>query len=71
LYAGLTVPKIAATISSTSSNAAEVHAHILTLGKKIYPNGYMYEGEWLEGVREGLGTLFNPLGLIIYQGEWR
>ena len=44
---------------------------ILKSGKKIFENGNIYEGEWLNGLREGLGTLFGSNSLIIYQGEWK
>jgi hypothetical protein len=43
----------------------------LNKGKKVYENGYLYEGEWNNGSREGLGTLFGPDSKIIYQGEWK
>lgn len=42
-----------------------------TKEKKVYPNGYVYEGDWVDGQRDGNGTLYNPLGVIIYQGEWK
>ena len=40
------------------------------LGKLIYPNGFIYEGSFREGLRHGEGTLSNPQKSYIYNGGW-
>ncbi|CAK92726.1 unnamed protein product (macronuclear) [Paramecium tetraurelia] len=39
-------------------------------GRKMYENGFTYEGEWEDGLRSGNGTLKDTNQKIIYQGEW-
>ncbi|CAD8109401.1 unnamed protein product [Paramecium sonneborni] len=39
-------------------------------GRKVYENGFLYEGEMLDGLRSGNGTLRDSNLNIIYQGEW-
>lgn len=39
-------------------------------GKKHYENGISYEGDWVNGIREGNGTL-KHYNNIVYQGQWQ
>ena len=39
--------------------------------KCIYLDGMSYEGDFVEGKKEGCGTLKNSIGSIIYSGEWK
>ena len=39
------------------------------MGKVIYSNGNIYEGEWVDGVRHGSGRLIQADGCA-YTGEW-
>ena len=36
----------------------------------IYPNGFIYEGSFRDGLRHGKGTLSNPDETYLYDGEW-
>ena len=40
-------------------------------GTYFYPDGRKFEGQWLNGKRNGHGTLFSSDGQIIYEGEWK
>ena len=39
------------------------------MGKLVYSNGNIYEGEWVDGVRHGKGRLIQADGCS-YSGEW-
>ncbi|CAD8090597.1 unnamed protein product [Paramecium sonneborni] len=39
-------------------------------GRKVYENGFVYEGDWLNGMRHGNGTLKDFNLDIVYQGQW-
>lgn len=50
--------------------------HYLCAGKGtvIYKNGDKYEGDWAQGLRHGLGTLWlykKGKYVVRYNGEWR
>jgi 1-phosphatidylinositol-4-phosphate 5-kinase len=38
-------------------------------GKYIYDNGYIYEGNFIKGLRSGMGKLESPTG-DVYEGMW-
>ncbi|CAD8070826.1 unnamed protein product [Paramecium sonneborni] len=39
-------------------------------GRKVYENGFVYDGDWLNGMRQGNGTLKDFNQNIVYQGQW-
>jgi hypothetical protein len=39
------------------------------VGKYLYANGYIYEGNFVKGIRSGLGKLTSPGG-DVYDGMW-
>ena len=43
---------------------------IFRYGRKRYPNGDLYQGEFVDGLREGRGQLEYANGNV-YQGEWK
>ena len=40
-------------------------------GKYIWVNGTIYEGNFVEGIRTGEGTLYNNNGYAVYKGDWK
>jgi hypothetical protein len=43
--------------------------HASRRGRMESPGGYVYEGDWVEGVKEGKGTITYPDGAV-YEGGW-
>jgi len=39
-------------------------------GKCIYANGEIYEGGWIDGMRDGQGTYIYASGAV-YEGRWK
>lgn len=39
-------------------------------GLQVYANGDWYKGDWREGMSHGIGTYFQSLEGITYDGEW-
>ena len=37
----------------------------------MFHTGYKYEGDWVNDVIEGEGTLYYPSGRVAYVGEWK
>lgn len=42
----------------------------LLLGKLYYADGNIYDGEWLNDMRHGMGTLVNYKDGSRYEGQW-
>ncbi|CAD8188777.1 unnamed protein product [Paramecium pentaurelia] len=40
-------------------------------GRKMYENGFVYDGDWVDGMRHGNGTLKDFNQNIVYQGQWQ
>jgi len=40
-------------------------------GKEYYKDGKMYNGRFVNGLREGLGELYDSKGELFYKGEWK
>eukprot|EP01017_Pseudomicrothorax_dubius_P030791 TRINITY_DN3868_c0_g2_i2.p1 TRINITY_DN3868_c0_g2~~TRINITY_DN3868_c0_g2_i2.p1 ORF type:complete len:491 (-),score=68.30 TRINITY_DN3868_c0_g2_i2:81-1553(-) len=40
-------------------------------GRRIYPSGEIYIGNWTEGKRDGYGSLLYSDGSVRYEGQWR
>lgn len=40
------------------------------IGTMTYPNGDIYNGEFLDGLRDGLGVMTSANGSYIYEGRW-
>ena len=40
------------------------------MGKFTFSSGNVYNGEWVNGRREGKGTLLDKNGKIISEGSW-
>ena len=40
-------------------------------GRTIFPNGDMYEGQYVHGMKEGKGRFEDAAGELSYEGEWR
>uniref|UniRef100_K3X8V1 MORN repeat-containing protein 5 n=1 Tax=Globisporangium ultimum (strain ATCC 200006 / CBS 805.95 / DAOM BR144) TaxID=431595 RepID=K3X8V1_GLOUD len=40
------------------------------IGKKVMSTGEFYEGEWQLGCMTGKGVLCDPIGKVLYEGEW-
>ena len=42
----------------------------MSYGVMIYPNGESYEGQFLNGERNGFGVYRNTAGAIVFEGHW-
>ena len=54
------------TVSSISENPSVSDVKIV---KHVYPSGYVYEGDWVNGKREGTGKITFSGG-DVYEGDW-
>jgi len=36
----------------------------------FYSDGMVYEGDWVQDKRNGIGILFLPSGMVQQQGRW-
>jgi hypothetical protein len=34
-------------------------------------NGNLYDGQWVEGVKNGHGVYFDAATKVVYSGEWK
>ena len=34
-------------------------------------NGNIYDGQWIEGIKNGRGVLFEASTKVVYDGEWK
>ena len=34
-------------------------------------NGNIYDGQWIDGVKNGQGIYYDATTKVIYQGEWK
>ena len=39
-------------------------------GTYYYNDGENYEGEWKDGERHGQGSLYDSIGIKLYEGKW-
>jgi hypothetical protein len=35
-----------------------------------FPDGRVYEGEWFNGLKNGVGELKTESGVVVYSGDW-